>query len=52
MDILAWNRPGAALYGVDFGSLPEELRNWPRLVFLGHIDPRALYPDWDRSDGR
>ena len=51
MDILAWNRLGAALYGVDFGALPEELRNWPRLVFLGHIDPRALYPDWDRSDG-
>jgi hypothetical protein len=51
MDILAWNRFGAAVYGVDFGALPEELRNWPRLVFLDHIDPRALYPDWDRSDG-
>ena len=52
MDILAWNRLGAAVYGVDFGALPHELRNWPRLVFLGHVDPRALYPDWDRSDGR
>jgi transcriptional regulator with XRE-family HTH domain len=51
MDILAWNRLGAAVYGVDFGALPKELRNWPRLVFLGHIDPRALYPDWDRFDG-
>jgi transcriptional regulator with XRE-family HTH domain len=51
MDILAWNRLGAALYGVDFGALPRELRNWPRLVFLGHVDARALYPDWDRSDG-
>jgi transcriptional regulator with XRE-family HTH domain len=51
MDILAWNRLGAAVYGVDFGALPEELRNWPRLVFLGHIDPRAFYPDWERSDG-
>src|SRR5215471_14663635 len=51
MDILAWNRLGTAVYGVDFGALPEELRNWPRLVFLGHIDPRALYPDWERSDG-
>jgi transcriptional regulator with XRE-family HTH domain len=35
MDILAWNRLGAALYGVDFGALPRELRNWPRLVFPG-----------------
>ena len=51
MDILAWNRLGAALYDVDFDALPAELRNWPRLVFLGHIDPRALYPDWDRSVG-
>jgi transcriptional regulator with XRE-family HTH domain len=51
MDILAWNRLGAALYGVDFDALPTELRNWPRLVFLGHVDPRALYPDWDRSIG-
>jgi len=51
MDILAWNRLGAAVYGVDFGALPDELRNWPRLVFLGQVDPHALYPDWDRSDG-
>jgi transcriptional regulator with XRE-family HTH domain len=51
MDILAWNRLGAAVYGVDFGALPDELRNWPRLVFLGHLDPRAFYPDWERSDG-
>jgi transcriptional regulator with XRE-family HTH domain len=51
MDVLAWNQLGAALYGVDFGALPHELRNWPRLVFLGHIDPHALYPDWDRRDG-
>ena len=51
MDILAWNRLGAALYGVDFDALPVELRNWPRLIFLGHVDPRALYPDWERSDG-
>jgi len=51
MDILAWNRLGAAVYGVDFGGLPQELRNWPRLVFLGHVDPHALYPDWERSDG-
>jgi transcriptional regulator with XRE-family HTH domain len=51
MDILAWNQLGAAVYGVDFGALPEQLRNWPRLVFLGHVDPHALYPDWDRCDG-
>jgi transcriptional regulator with XRE-family HTH domain len=51
MDILAWKRLGADLYGVDFDALPQELRNWPRLVFLRHVDPRALYPDWDRSDG-
>jgi transcriptional regulator with XRE-family HTH domain len=51
MDLLAWNRLGAAIYGVDFDALPKELRNWPRLVFLGHVDARALYPNWDRSDG-
>jgi PAS domain-containing protein len=51
MDILAWNPLGAALYGVDFDALPQALRNWPRLLFLGHVDPRALYPNWDHAEG-
>ncbi|MGA5822325.1 helix-turn-helix domain-containing protein [Kitasatospora sp. NPDC094028] len=45
MDIIAWNRLGAALLG-DFGALPPERRNGAWLVFL---DPAArdLYVDWE-----
>lgn len=45
-DILAWNSTAAALF-TDFAQIPEEKRNFVRLVFC---EPaiRALYPDWDR----
>lgn len=44
MDIIAWNRLAAALI-TDFAQIPEEQRNYVRLVFT---DPamRTLYPDW------
>lgn len=45
MDVIAWNRLGAALLG-DLGALPPERRNMAWLVFL---DPasRDLYLDWE-----
>ncbi|MFF7650688.1 helix-turn-helix domain-containing protein [Streptomyces sp. NPDC007983] len=44
-DVLAWNPLAAALF-TDFALLPEDRRNFVRLVFC---DPavRALYTDWD-----
>ncbi|MDX8148827.1 helix-turn-helix domain-containing protein [Lentzea sp. BCCO 10_0061] len=44
MDIIAWNRLAAALI-TDFAQIPEERRNYVRMVFT---DPamRTLYPDW------
>ncbi|MGW3983042.1 helix-turn-helix domain-containing protein [Streptomyces mirabilis] len=44
-DVLAWNRMAAALV-VDFGEIPEDQRNYVRLVFT---DPaiRTLYRDWE-----
>jgi transcriptional regulator with XRE-family HTH domain len=45
MDILAWNHMAAALY-LDFGQIPEDQRNYVRLLFL---DPamRELHADWE-----
>ncbi|MGY3057200.1 transcriptional regulator with XRE-family HTH domain [Streptomyces sp. TE3672] len=45
MDILAWNSLAAALV-TDFSKVPEEHRNYIRLVFT---DPamRTLYADWE-----
>ncbi|GGX28316.1 helix-turn-helix domain-containing protein [Streptomyces lomondensis] len=44
-DVLAWNSLAAALF-TDFALIPEDRRNFVRLVFR---DPavRALYIDWD-----
>ncbi|MEV4476241.1 helix-turn-helix domain-containing protein [Nonomuraea sp. NPDC049504] len=44
-DVLAWNAMAAALF-TDFARLPEEKRNFVRLVFL---DPtfHRLYPEWE-----
>lgn len=46
MDVLAWNRLGAALF-TDFGELPPRQRNHIWLTFL---DPgiRGLYADWTK----
>jgi transcriptional regulator with XRE-family HTH domain len=46
MDVLAWNQLAARLH-VDFGALPERMRNMPRLVFFDEA-ARELYPDWER----
>ncbi|MFK0257887.1 helix-turn-helix transcriptional regulator [Streptomyces sp. NPDC090445] len=45
MDILAWNRAAAALFG-DYGALDPAERNIARITFL---DPasRSLYGDWE-----
>jgi transcriptional regulator with XRE-family HTH domain len=44
LDILAWNRLGAALLG-DLATLPAHHRNYVRMIFLdGHV--RALQTDW------
>ena len=44
-DILAWNPMAAALF-TDFGHLPEQQRNFVRLVFCDQA-VRSLYPQWD-----
>jgi transcriptional regulator with XRE-family HTH domain len=46
MDILAWNRLGAALHA-GFDGLPPRERNMARILFL---DPAARdhYPEWDK----
>ncbi|MBC9728401.1 helix-turn-helix domain-containing protein [Streptomyces sp. TRM68367] len=46
-DILAWNRLAAALFG-DWAELPEQERNWARLVFL-RPEYRDLYVEWDQK---
>ncbi|MGW0800774.1 helix-turn-helix domain-containing protein [Streptomyces sp. NPDC002692] len=46
MDILGWNRMGAALF-TDFGTLPPNQRNHIWLTFL-HPRVRALYQDWHK----
>lgn len=45
LDILAWNRMAAALFG-DLDRLPSRERNWARLVFL-RPDHRRLFADWE-----
>lgn len=44
-DILAWNALAAALL-TDFGALPVEERNMPRLVFL-NAEVAGRFVDWD-----
>lgn len=47
MDILAWNPLATALI-TDFAAIPEDHRNYVRIVFT---DPsvRTLYPHWDQN---
>jgi transcriptional regulator with XRE-family HTH domain len=44
-DIVAWNPLAAALL-VDFGALPPEERNMPRLVFL-NAEVASRFVDWE-----
>lgn len=45
LDVIGWNRLAAAVFH-DFGSLPEEERNFARLVFL-EPSVRGRYADWE-----
>jgi hypothetical protein len=45
-DILAWNEMASALFTVDFATLPEQQRNYLRLLFT-HQPTRKLYDDWE-----
>ncbi|WP_420907364.1 helix-turn-helix domain-containing protein [Streptomyces scabichelini] len=44
-DLLAWNAMAAALV-MDFGRIPEEQRNYVRLLFTEPVI-RVLYRDWE-----
>ncbi|GAB1512229.1 helix-turn-helix transcriptional regulator [Actinophytocola sp. KF-1] len=44
-DVLAWNALSAALL-IDFGALPPEERNMPRLVFL-HEEVASRFVQWE-----
>lgn len=44
-DVLAWNALSAALM-IDFGALPPEERNMPRLVFLND-EVASRFVDWE-----
>ncbi|MEU6535213.1 helix-turn-helix transcriptional regulator [Streptomyces sp. NPDC047000] len=46
-EILAWNRPAAAVFG-DWGELPAAERNWARMVFL-RPDYQDLFVDWEQK---
>ncbi|MFE9098690.1 helix-turn-helix domain-containing protein [Streptomyces sp. NPDC007264] len=46
-EILAWNRMAAAVFG-DWAELPQQERNWARLVFL-RPDYHDLFVDWEQK---
>ncbi|MFD1660897.1 helix-turn-helix domain-containing protein [Streptomyces caeni] len=46
-EILAWNRMAAAVFG-DWAELPQQERNWARLVFL-RPEYRDLFVDWEQK---
>ncbi|MEU6219460.1 helix-turn-helix transcriptional regulator [Streptomyces sp. NPDC047022] len=46
-EILAWNRMAAALFG-DWGELPQQERNWARMVFL-RPEYQDLFVDWEQK---
>lgn len=46
-EILAWNRMAAAVFG-DWGELPQQERNWARMVFL-RPEYQDLFVDWERK---
>ncbi len=47
LDVLAWNPMGGAI-AFDFGSLPPDERNLPKLFFLNEDEARALHPEFDQ----
>ncbi|MFI6349450.1 helix-turn-helix transcriptional regulator [Streptomyces sp. NPDC050560] len=46
-DVLAWNRPAAALF-CDWASKPPRDRNWARMVFLCD-GSRDLFVEWEQK---
>ncbi|MFD3610899.1 helix-turn-helix transcriptional regulator [Streptomyces atroolivaceus] len=46
-EILGWNRMAAAVFG-DWSELPQQERNWARLVFL-NPEYRELFVEWDQK---
>ncbi|MFI7501813.1 helix-turn-helix domain-containing protein [Streptomyces sp. NPDC049687] len=48
LDILAWNPMAAALFGTDFAKVPQQQRNYVRLLFTAPA-MRTLYADWEDS---
>ncbi|MEU2778284.1 helix-turn-helix transcriptional regulator, partial [Streptomyces sp. NPDC007162] len=48
LDILAWNPTAAALFGTDFAKVPQQQRNYVRLLFTAPA-MRTLYADWEDS---
>jgi transcriptional regulator with XRE-family HTH domain len=46
-EILAWNRMAAAVFG-DWSQLPQQERNWARMVFL-RPEYHDLFVDWEQK---
>jgi len=46
-EILAWNRMAAAVFG-DWAQLPQQERNWARMVFL-RPEYHDLFVDWEQK---
>ncbi|GAA3031588.1 helix-turn-helix domain-containing protein [Streptomyces glomeratus] len=46
-EILAWNRMAAAVFG-DWGEMPQQERNWARMVFL-RPEYHDLFVDWEQK---
>ncbi|MDQ0379237.1 helix-turn-helix transcriptional regulator [Amycolatopsis thermophila] len=47
LDVLTWNPMGGAI-AFDFGSVPPEERNMPKLIFLNEDEARVLHPEFDQ----
>ncbi len=46
-EVLAWNRMAAAVFG-DWSRLPQQERNWARMVFL-QPEYHDLFVDWEQK---
>ncbi|MDT0467006.1 helix-turn-helix domain-containing protein [Streptomyces gibsoniae] len=46
-EVLAWNTMAAAVFG-DWGQLPQQERNWARMIFL-RPDYHDLFLDWEQK---
>ncbi|MFF4956762.1 helix-turn-helix domain-containing protein [Streptomyces sp. NPDC001222] len=46
-EVLAWNTMAAAVFG-DWGQLPQQERNWARMIFL-RPEYQDLFLDWEQK---